>query len=472
MNLHDALGDWSARPGPLYARLAAAIGAAVDRGDIPAGTALPPERALATRLAIGRSTVVHAYSLLRERGLVESRQGSGSWVAGANRAAGVEPPREALPAAALRDPTALVDLATAALPAHRRFRELVAALGQDDEETAAALDTPGYQPAGLPALRTALADHLTARGLPTMADQVLVTTGDQQALSLVAGQTLTDRDTAVVEDPTGPGILDVLHGLPVTVRGARPVTTAAEDLPRAVDRFRPGLVYLMPTLGPLGRVLDVDGRGRLARALAERDVVVVDDVSHSGLTFDPAPPPLAAYAESANLVTIGSLSKLHWGGLRLGWVRGPAPLVAALARAKARADLGTPVLDQLVATRLLAVEEEVRAERVAALRQQLTHATTVLAAELPELAWTPPEGGLNLWLRLPAGTATAFSEVATRHGVAVVPGAVLSPRGAADDHVRLVYARPPAVFDEGVRRLAAAWEAYRHATADNRPVLL
>ena len=472
MNIHDALGDWSARPGPLYARLAAAIDAAIDRGDILAGTMLPPERALAVRLAVGRNTVVHAYARLRERGLVESRQGSGTWVAGADRTTGAEGPRAALAAAALRDPAALVDLATAALPAHGRMRGLVAALGQDDEEAAAVLDAPGYRPAGLPALRAALADRLTAQGLPTAADQVLVTTGDQQALSLLAGHALADRDTAVVEDPTSPGILDVLHGLPVIVRGARPVTTGTADLLRAVDRFRPGLVYLMPTLGPLGSVLDAEHRAGLVRALAERDVLVVDDVSQSGLAFEPAPPPLAAYAAAANLVTVGSLSKLHWGGLRLGWVRGSAPLVAALARAKARADLGTPVLDQLLATRLLAIEDEVRAERVDALRRQLAHATTVLSASLPELTWSPPAGGLNLWLRLPAGTATAFSEVALRCGVAVVPGAVLSPRGTADGHVRLVYARPPEVFDEGVQRLSTAWATYRQTTADVRPVLL
>ena len=472
MNIHDAIGEWSALSGPLYARLAAAIGAAIDRGDIPPGTALPPERALANRLAIGRNTVVHAYARLRERGLVESRQGSGSWVAGANRTAGTQRPREALPAAALRDPAALVDLATAGLPAHHRMRDLVAALGQDDEETTAVLETPGYQPAGLATLRAAIASRLTAQGLPTSAGQVLVTTGDQQALSLLAGHVLTDRDTAVVEDPTSPGVLDVLHGLPVTVRSARPVTTGGDDLLRVVDRLRPGLVYLIPTLGPLGRVLGGDERARLARALAELGVLVVDDVSHAGLAFDLAPPPLAACAETTNLLTVGSLSKLHWGGLRLGWLRGPAPLVAALARAKTRADLGTPVLDQVLACRLLAIEDEVRAERVEALRHQLAHATAVLSASLPELAWTPPDGGLNLWLRLPAGTATAFSEVALRCGVAVVPGAVLSPRGTSDDHVRLVYARPPEVFDEGVRRLATAWETYRHTTADTPRVLL
>ncbi|GHF04777.1 GntR family transcriptional regulator [Amycolatopsis deserti] len=471
MHIQDALGDWSARPGPLYARLSAALAAAIDRGDIPPGTALPPERSLATRLAIGRSTVMHAYARLREAGILETRQGSGSWVTGARRTGNAEAPRESLAVAALRNPAALVDLATAALPAHRRLREAVAELGVADADTAAALDTPGYHPAGLPALRAALAGRLTAQGLPTDAGQVLVTTGDQQALSLLAAHALPDREPAVVEAPTSPGILDVLHGLSVPVRGAPPVTDGGDDVPALVDRIRPGLVYLVPTLGPLGRILGPSDRKRLATALAGRDALVVDDVSQAGLAFEQAPPPLAAYADADNLVTVGSLSKLHWGGLRLGWIRGPASLVGALARAKARADLGTPVLDQVLATRLLGVEDEVRAERIAELRDRLTHATEALTVSLPEFRWTPPEGGLSLWLGLPSGTATSFSEVAARFGVAMVPGGVLSSRGLTDDHVRVVYARPPEVFDEGVRRLAAAWARYRHA-GDDQPVLL
>ncbi|NIH87710.1 PLP-dependent aminotransferase family protein [Amycolatopsis granulosa] len=471
MHIQDALADWSARSGPLYARLSTALTAAIERGDIPPGTVLPPERSLAKRLAIGRSTVMHAYARLREAGILETRQGSGSWVTGGQRTGNGEAPRESLPVAALRNPAALVDLATAALPAHRRLRDAVAALGVADPDTAVALDTPGYHPAGLPALRAALADRLTTQGLPTAADQVLVTTGDQQGLSLLAAHALPDREPAIVEAPTSPGILDVLHGLSVPLRGAPPVTAGGDELPALVDRIRPGLVYLVPTLGPLGRVLRVGDRRRLATALAERDTLVVDDVSQAGLVFEQAPPPLAAYAESDNLLTVGSLSKLHWGGLRLGWVRGPAPLVAALARAKARADLGTPVLDQVLATRLLGAEDEVRAERVAELRDRLAHAAATLTASLPEFRWTPPEGGLSLWLQLPAGTATAFSEVATRFGVAVVPGGVLSPRGLSDDHVRVVYARPPEVFDEGVHRLAAAWARYRHS-GDDQPVLL
>jgi len=461
MQIQDALGDWSAGPGPLYGRLAAALREAIGRGDIPPGTALPPERSLAKRLAIGRGTVVAAYARLREAELVDSRQGSSTWVRGAARHAAGEPPREALRMAALRDGATLIDLATAALPAHGLLRDLVAQLA--DQATAAVLDAPGYLPGGLPALRRALAARLTGQGLPTTPDQVLVTTGDQQALSLLCAHALHPGDTAVVEDPTSPGILDVLHGLPVAVRGARPVTADRHDLVRLIDRCQARLAYLTPTLGPEGQVLSPADGPRFARALAQRSALVVDDTSQAGLTFQPAPPPLAAHLQAPNLVTVGSLTKLHWGGLRLGWIRGPAPLIASLTRAKVRADLGSPVLDQVLAVRLVGHEEQVRAERMAALRAWLTHATTVLTNALPEFSWRAPDGGLSLWLRLPAGTATAFAEVATRVGVAVVPGALLSPQGAADDHIRLVYARPTEVFDEGVRRLAAAWNHYQRA---------
>jgi DNA-binding transcriptional MocR family regulator len=462
VQIQDALGEWSTRPGPLYGRLAAAIREAIERGDISPGAALPPERALAKRLAIGRSTVVAAYAQLREHNLVDSRQGSGTWVQGGPRHAAGEAPREALRVAALRDATTLIDLATAALPAHRLFRELLA--GPPDQRTAAMLDTAGYIPAGLPELRQALARMLTAQNLPTTPDQILITTGDQQALSLLCAHALHAGDTAVVEDPTSPGILDILHDLPVAIRGTQPATSGPAGLVQLIDRYQARLAYLMPTLGPHGRILDAANRARLARALADHTTtMVIDDTSQAGLAFQPAPPPLAAYAPSGNLVTVGSFTKLHWGGLRLGWIRGPATLIATLTRAKVRADLGSPLLDQLLAARLLDHEDQIRAGRLETLRTCLAHAGAALAETLPDFSWRPPDGGLSLWLRLPVGTATAFAEVAARLGVAVVPGALLSPRRNADDHIRLVYARPPGIFDEGVRRLATAWQQYRNS---------
>jgi DNA-binding transcriptional MocR family regulator len=187
---------------PLYARLAAAIGEAIGRGDRAPGTALPPERSLARRLAIGRTTVTSAYAQLRQEELVESRQGSGTWVGGATRNASGEAPRDSLPGAALRDTATFIDLATAAPPAPTRMRALIAALATGD--AAAVLESPGYPPGGLPELRHDLAGRLTAQGLPTSADQVLVTTGGQQAVSLLCAHALRPGDAAVVRIPLAP----------------------------------------------------------------------------------------------------------------------------------------------------------------------------------------------------------------------------------------------------------------------------
>jgi hypothetical protein len=223
----------------------------------------------------------------------------------------------------------------------------------------------------------------------------------------------------------------VLHGLPVVIRTAKPVTCGYDDVVRVATDCQARLVYLMPTLGPHGRVLGHADRSHLARALAGSSLLAVDDISQAGLTFEPSPPPLAAFAQAANLITVGSLTKLHWGGVRLGWIRGPASLIASLTRDKVRADLGTPVLDQLLAVRLLDNEYQIRAERLATLQ----HAETLLPGLLPDFSWQPPDGGLNLWLHLPAGTASAFTEVAARLGVAVVPAALLSHQGSSDDHI-------------------------------------
>jgi DNA-binding transcriptional MocR family regulator len=105
--------------------------------------------------------------------------------------------------------------------------------------------------------------------------------------------------------------------------------------------------------------------------------------------------------------------------------------------------------------------EETRALRRAQLRHQYEHAVASLARALPDVDVPPVDGGLSLWLRLPRGTGSGLADVAARFGVAIVPGSVLSHRGAADEGVRVVYARDPATFDAGASRLAAAWAAYR-----------
>lgn len=166
------------------------------------------------------------------------------------------------------------------------------------------------------------------------------------------------------------------------------------------------------------------------------------------------PPPIAAFAPAhAEILSIDSLTKPVWAGLRVGWVRAPAPIAARLARLKALADLGSPVLDQSIAARLLPRVDELTTTRAAARRRRLE----LLAEHLPGWRWSPPDGGSSLWIELPGTDAAVFAQVALRHGVEMIPGATMDAGGAHDNYIRLPFGFPDEVLHELVARLGRAW---------------
>jgi DNA-binding transcriptional MocR family regulator len=190
---------------------------------------------------------------------------------------------------------------------------------------------------------------------------------------------------------------------------------------------------------------------------AEHRVPVLEDNAY-GIGGRDTPPPIAAYApRGAEILSADSLAKSVWGGLRTGWVRGPAGVIERLARHKALADLGSPVLDQALAARLLPRLPDIAAARAAVLRQRLDHLTALLGERLPEWRFRPPSGGSALWIELPGQDARGFAQVALRHGVEVVPGAAMDPSGAHDGYLRLPCTFPIDVLTEVTTRLTAAW---------------
>jgi DNA-binding transcriptional MocR family regulator len=173
----------------------------------------------------------------------------------------------------------------------------------------------------------------------------------------------------------------------------------------------------------------------------------------------PPPPPVAALCPEASVAVLGSLSKVLWGGFRLGFVRAPEPLALRFARVKATSDLGTSAVSQILAERLLSGPTDVWRLR----SSELFHHYQVLAAALADLlpAWSfpAPAGGLSLWVSLAGTDAEPFSRMALRHGVAVATAAPLSVSNGHADRIRLSFAAPPPVLIEAVDRLAAAWDA-------------
>ena len=466
-----ALGRWSDGSGPVYRRLAAAIAAAIERGELESGARLPAERVLAGALAVSRTTVVSAYEDLRREGRVESRRGSGTRVRGSpSRGPGLRL-REDPSGSFRRHPVyrSLVDGSGGTiefLGAHLPAPELLAreALRIDGRALRDLARGPGYLPMGLPALRQAIAGHLAGWGVPTTPDQVMVTHGAQQAIGLAGALFLERGDTVVLEDPTYLGSIDIFTGL-----GARLVTVGVGGdagwtarLKDTVVRSSARLIYLMPTFhNPTGAVMPEACRRTLARFSAERQIPILEDNTLADLSLGARPPaPIAAWDPAAPVLTVGSLSKLFWGGLRIGWIRASEEILARITRLKIMADLGGSLVGQLVALRLLGHVEEIKAGRRREMRERLARLTTLLSRHLPDWTWSAPAGGLSLWVKLPRGDAGAFAQVALRHGVAVVPGPLTSPEGGCGDHLRLPFVLEAAPMREGVKRLARAWDAY------------
>jgi DNA-binding transcriptional MocR family regulator len=220
--------------------------------------------------------------------------------------------------------------------------------------------------------------------------------------------------------------------------------------------------HLTPTFNnPTGALVPAEQRRRLARLAGEFQVPVVEDQALADLWFDrPPPPPLAAHPAGGMVVTVGSLSKLLWGGLRLGWVRAPRHVIARLAQHKVVADIASPVLDQLVAIRLLTQTDEIAQRRRQELRGRRDLLARMLTELLPDWTWRLPEGGVCLWARLPVGDARDFAATALRHRVSLVAGPQFAPGEAWTDHVRLPFTAEPDQLQEGVHRMAAAWAEF------------
>lgn len=444
----------------------------IERGEIAPEQRLPTERALAAELAISRTTAVAAYEALRGGGVVERRRGSGTWVQRPQRPGrGLVSDFNPLFLQLLDPVRDLIDMTCAApTPSGVLAEVLEDAFAIVARQARAGI---GYFPAGLPELRELIAHRYSSLGLATTAQQIVVTSGAQQALGLLAQMFLRPGDAVAVEEVTYPGALDVFAGVGARVRGVA-LTAAGIDvgaLDQLVVRTSPRLIYLVPTFqNPTGAVLSAWARRRVAAIAEASNTPVIDDQVLSELAIDEAiPPPLASYQGRVPVISVGSLSKLIWGGLRVGWVRADERTAAEVARLKAVADLGTDVLAQSAAIELIARLPAIADARRRELRERRDLLVRLLRASLPTWKFETPAGGQTLWVRMPGCDSRRFAQVALRHGVALLEGSSLAAGQAGTEHLRLPFTPPPEVLADAVRRIEAAWLDHRNA-APGRPV--
>lgn len=447
MSFVSDLGHWRQAHLGRAEAFAAAVRGAVLNGQVPVGSAMPSERALSRELGVSRGTVVAGLTVLRKEGWVRTRHGSGSVVC--------------LPAEVTR-PTAPwsqrpradggLDLRAAVTSApHEAY---AAALRRAVERFIPTLCDAGLPDAGAPALRARIADRYTRDGLPTRPEQILVTAGATAALTLLADHRHDDRRSYAVESPTYPGALTALRrrgrrlaAMPVTADG----WTSVLD---TISSARPALLYLTPDFqNPTGALMSADLRTRIAVAADRHDVTVVVDETMRDLDLRTPPRPLP-HLHGSRVVSIGSLSKVLWGGLRVGWIRARAGDIRELMLNPLHARLTPPPLEQLIAELLLDDLDRILEDRLNQLRSQRDHLVTLLN-DWDGCTFSDPPGGLAVWLRVRDGGAMV-AEAAQRLGLLIASGPEFAADRTCANHVRLPFTATIDTLTQAVSMLRAA----------------
>jgi DNA-binding transcriptional MocR family regulator len=443
---------WRDRPGPRYQRLAGCLLDCVSSGLLVPGTRVPAERVLAPAVGVSRGTVVACFDQLVSVGVLRRQVGMGtfvvgrpSWVAGGRHGGRPGGPL-------LRQAVSGIDLSVSS-PADLRHLP-----GVSLDAGWASLDGDGLDPAGLPVLREAVARYLTSfQQLPTSAGQIVVTAGAQEALWLL-GRVLR-QGRAMTSCPTYPGLVNAFGP------GRVAVAASGQSDTRQFARAPAGSAgFVMPTgHNPSGSVMPSLWRQSMAAVADAGRVTILEDLTLADLCLSQSLAPVPLAALSPEVITIGSVSKLLWGGLRIGWIRASSDSVrSSVLERKRGLNLATSALSQVATAALLdAVTADWLAGLRAALRERRDHLCALIGSHLP--AWQVlevPEAGLSLWVSLPVVDTSAFAAVAARHGVMVLPGVAACVCGRHRGFIRLSFASQLDTLSLAAERLAAAWEVH------------
>ncbi|MDE2481504.1 MAG: PLP-dependent aminotransferase family protein [bacterium] len=468
---------------PLYRQIYEHLREAILAGTLPESTRLPPERAMAERLNVNRSTIVHAYRELVADGLIEQRVGSGSRVVPQLRAG--QPERAAgvpwwitLPPWRVGEfPNILGELAAKQEAGRISFVQGVAPdepspLGElaqsfsrvagDPRFILSYGDSEGYEP-----LRAAIAARMNARGATAIAPKnVIVLTGSTQGIMIVAQSLAEPGDEIIVESPSYPGALQIFQ-----INGLRAIPVPVDDEGMRVDHVeailrtrRPRFIYTMPSLhNPTNATMNMDRRERLATIAKRAGVPIIEDDPYGPLAREPLAP-LVSLAPD-HVVYLSTFSKTVAPSLRVGWLAAPRMILERLLLRKQAYDMATSLYVQAAVVDYL---ERGYDAHVAQLREELATRRRI-ADEAIAQYWSSNvravgvPGGFYLWAATPREIrARALLDVAERLGASFLFGEAFFADSGGDHHFRLALtAVSRAEIPEGIRRIGEAIKQLR-----------
>lgn len=444
--LVELLGLWRTSE-PAFDALADAIRLLCLDNRIAAETALPAERELAAALGVSRTTVAAAYRSLRSTGHIVSRQGSGSVTRPLGRTA----------AARWFDREG-IDLQQASPPA---WPGLPGVIAEAAASATALVSRAGYDILGHAELRGAIADRYAQQGIPTTPSQIMVTTGAQQALNLIASTVLRRADRVLLETPSYPHAMETFRRVGARLVGVPVDSDLGWDVDRAAQAFartRPVLAYLMPEFqNPTGRTMSIAERAVFERSAHDAGSFLLIDETTADLDIDGLPRLHPLGVGHTSTIRVGSLGKSVWGGLRIGWIRAADDVIRRLRAARPTHDLGTPDLEQAVATRVVQRLDEILPQRSALLRAGRDALSSALARALPE--WSVPRvhGGVALWTGFAQPLSSALVIDAASHGLHLSAGGRFAVEGGQERRLRIPFTAEPRELERAVEILAASW---------------
>ncbi len=450
----------------LYRQIAEHVKTRIGDGHLPAGTRLPTVRKLATELGVTRLTVQNAYSELQSGGWIEATVGRGTFVSqsvrplstAANMANGGPLTHENVIDDILNvGRVAGIRSMAGASPDNSLLHaeEFWACFGEIQRDADGELFS--YESTqGNPQLRIEIAEMLRDRHLNIMPDDVVVTNGLTQGLSMVTQALAQPGDTVLVEQPTYLGLLNVLKAQRIRAVGI-PLDACGPDmgaLERAVVEQRPRFFYSVPAFqNPTGICMSNARRQQLL-ALAERHgFLIIEDDIYGQLSYDNPDAtrredlemrgPIKAHDRSGSVVYLSSFSKSLMPALRIGFVVAPPPLHERLISLRRAGDLcGSTILQRALALYLRNGGLKRHLRRVLPVyRERRDALLDALDRHMPSgVSWTQPRGGFCCWLTLPRHHAlTDIHRVALEHGLAVAPGEVFLAQPDASLHLRLAF---------------------------------
>ncbi|GAP13318.1 transcriptional regulator, GntR family [Longilinea arvoryzae] len=467
---------------PLYRQIEQYFRQAILSGSLTAQTRLPASRTLAHDLGVNRITIETAYGELEADGLVYTHPGSGVYVLPMPAQPARQPapidalwplwqqelalqPAEASPRVPAASP-GCIDFspgggASDLFPVEE-FRKVLQNILRREGNAALEYGDPcGYVP-----LRATIAQVLASQGLQTSPDNVLITSGSQQAIALVCQTLLRPGDCILVEAPTYASGLELFHGLGLKVIGV-PLDENGlqmDALETALQQHHPRLIYTIPNFhNPTGVCLSAARRRTLLELSRRHNAAVLEDDFVGDLRYEGrALPTLKSLDPGGQVIYVSTFSKMLMPGLRVGFMVADGPALERLARLKRTTDLATSSFIQRALENYVTIGRYQAHLRRSCLlyRRRRDAALQAVRRWLPEQTrWTAPQGGLFLWLRLPPGMDSArLLPLALSAGVSFAPGRSFFADGCSGaEALRLNFTLlPPEQIDEGIQRLARA----------------